>query len=60
MWKPSKRIVFYTESALNDVAILWCKGLLWYCERCLSLDKSLVCIKENSSTKNSGEVEFKT
>ena len=59
--KPSERT--YNEailygSALNDVKILLCKGSLWYCKRCLSLDESLVCVNEKSSTKKSGQVEL--
>ena len=47
-------------NALNDVTMLWRKGLLWYCKRCLSLDECLVCVNKKSSTKKSGQVEFKT
>ena len=58
--KPSERT--YNEailygSALNDIKIL-CKGSLWYCKRCLSLDESLVCVNEKSSTKKSGKVKW--
>ena len=41
-------------SALNDVTILW------YRKICLSLAESLVCVNKKSSTKKSGQVEFKT
>ena len=47
-------------SALNDVTILWRKGFLWYRKICLSLAESLVCVNKKSSTKKSGQVEFKT
>mgnify|MGYP001799741682 FL=1 len=45
-------------SALNDVKVLWHKGSLWYCKRCLSLNESLLCVNEKSSTKKSGQVEL--
>ena len=38
-------------SALNDVTILWRKGSLWYCKRCLSRDETLVCVNQKVLNK---------
>ena len=37
------------ESPVNDITVLGCRGSLWNCKRCLSVQESLECVNEKLS-----------